>query len=954
MRLGAFIGFCIVLLVSTGQAQLESGGSNTATSCIAWHLDLSAWHTGTRPESATAMQENNYTTSLEVCTTALDSTLFPGDYVPESTFLDIRAILGNGAGAGMLHSHGNSLGFAVEFYPYCQWGDSLRELAVADLVNRGYEMELARCEMPGSYYAIALRYSAFPNLLVLNDAIIHNQTCYGANGGQWPGSAVTVAPEGSCAHPHSVDNVRIFWENLNGQDGVENRHVENALATCPNLTPAGDQQRTLCPAVCYHSPGIGYQIPEGETVTVAWELDTQCDTGQQPVTANGVLQIVNASWINTTRFEASVTGTAPGDGYLEFDAHSLGCDDLTLKEKYYTRLRYGNDPNTACEFGRTWAYPETDGDTVIWVTDAENGSAFFQVLGGEYRDLLATVPAAGDGVWPCYYELTVPAGHMLFRIRELIEQNGALIPATTSRPFSLTASPPADLARLRQLNREVGHWSVPPCNHQPGPASAGGGTEREEIEVTDLVLYSSSSAFLQATLPIRQAWLTNYGWTSQCLIGSSDPAECRSAMRRVWEEAINLGWRRLPVLVIIGEANQGAFPERNVVGTFYLDDASGNCFWNGNSGCAADGLLVDFDGDLLPDVPWSRIPVCTVAELEHSVATAVAYCAGEQVSAPRALILDGDLAGCSPVTADPRAMLLEVQTRYETMGIPTTILHDSDYSCSDYAGRLTGAAAVVNSGVTEIVGSGLFTRYNIWPGFFFQRSAYPLFTMDAVTRQQRVVVQLPGCGLGDCDRDVTDYPSISKRWLTADPAAYTTAVNVFGHARGGYRSWHSRLARAYLEARFAYGMWSFHDAYFAAIREVGEFDPAAKEFLVYAGAYGFPVPRDPSGMVAVAERESAPTPPDRPHLDCAPNPFNPSTTIRYWLPGLSRVTVIVHDLQGRAVARLIENAVQTPGRHELVWDGRDLSGRRVASGLYFARLKTGDDTVLTRKLLLVK
>ncbi|MFH1845145.1 MAG: FlgD immunoglobulin-like domain containing protein [bacterium] len=94
--------------------------------------------------------------------------------------------------------------------------------------------------------------------------------------------------------------------------------------------------------------------------------------------------------------------------------------------------------------------------------------------------------------------------------------------------------------------------------------------------------------------------------------------------------------------------------------------------------------------------------------------------------------------------------------------------------------------------------------------------------------------------------------------------------------------------------------------------------------------------------------------PDQPRLHCAPNPFNPSTTIRYWLPGLSRVTLTVHDLQGRTVARLAENAVQTPGRHEAVWDGRDRSGRRVASGLYFARLVTGDDTVLTRKLLLVK
>ncbi|MFH1845146.1 MAG: C25 family cysteine peptidase [bacterium] len=807
MRFGALIGFCMVVFVSTGQAQIESDGNSTPTSSLAWHLDLSAWHTGLRPESATAMMENNYATTLKVCLTDPDSTLQPEDYVPESTFLEIREILGSGAGAGMVHSHGNSLGFAVEFYPYCQWGDSLREAAIADLVDRDYGTELARIEMPDSYYAIAIRYSAFPDCVVLQDAIIHNQTCDGAGGGRWPGSAVTVAPEGTCTYQQSVDNVREFWENLNGENGQEKRQVENALTDCPNLTAFGDEQRTLSPAVSLFSPGSNYQIPEGESLDVAWELDTHCNTSLVSLATDGVLQILNAGWVSTTRLEATVTGSMPGDGYLEFDAHSQNCDALVLKDKYYTRLRYGNDPNTACEFGQTWAFPVADGSAVIWVTDAENGSVNFEVLGGEDRELLATIPAAGDGVWPCFYELTLPAGPTLFQIRELVERNGSLVPATTSRPFQLAASPPADLARLRQLNQEVGHWMVPACNHRPGPVDAGGGaSELQMPEVTDLVLYSSSSAFLEATMPIRETWLREYGWTSQCLIGSADPNECRSAMGGVWEEAINLGWRRLPMLVIVGEANQGAYPERNIVGTIYLDDASGNCFWNGNSGCAADGLLVDFDGDLLPDVPWSRIPVCTVAELENSVATAVAYCSGEQVSSPRVLILDGDLAICTPVTADPRAMLLEVQTRYETMGIPTTILHDSDYSCSDYAGRLTDATAVVNDGVTEIVGSGLFTRYNIWPGFFFQRSAIPLFTMDAVTRQQRVVVQLPGCGLGDCDRNVGDYPSISKRWLTADPAQHTTAVNVFGHARGGYRSWHSRLARTYFEYRFAYGM----------------------------------------------------------------------------------------------------------------------------------------------------
>jgi hypothetical protein len=64
-----------------------------------------------------------------------------------------------------------------------------------------------------------------------------------------------------------------------------------------------------------------------------------------------------------------------------------------------------------------------------------------------------------------------------------------------------------------------------------------------------------------------------------------------------------------------------------------------------------------------------------------------------------------------------------------------------------------------------------------------------------------------------------------------------------------------------------------------------------------------------------------------------PNPFNPSTTIRYGLPYRSQVTVIVFDPLGRQVA-LLENVEQEAGYHEVKFDGSGLS-----SGVYFYRLQ---------------
>ncbi|HPU86411.1 MAG TPA: FlgD immunoglobulin-like domain containing protein, partial [Candidatus Latescibacteria bacterium] len=74
-----------------------------------------------------------------------------------------------------------------------------------------------------------------------------------------------------------------------------------------------------------------------------------------------------------------------------------------------------------------------------------------------------------------------------------------------------------------------------------------------------------------------------------------------------------------------------------------------------------------------------------------------------------------------------------------------------------------------------------------------------------------------------------------------------------------------------------------------------------------------------------------------------PNPFNPSTTIRFTLTEAGHVTLAVYDVNGRLVRTLVgptASAAQTfpSGPHEVVWDGRDSNGREVASGVYLVRL----------------
>jgi hypothetical protein len=78
-----------------------------------------------------------------------------------------------------------------------------------------------------------------------------------------------------------------------------------------------------------------------------------------------------------------------------------------------------------------------------------------------------------------------------------------------------------------------------------------------------------------------------------------------------------------------------------------------------------------------------------------------------------------------------------------------------------------------------------------------------------------------------------------------------------------------------------------------------------------------------------------------------PNPFNPSTTIRYGLPQGDYVKIVVYDMLGREVARVLEGP-QTAGFHEITFEAGDLP-----SGTYVYRLETPAQT-LAKKLVLVK
>jgi hypothetical protein len=83
-----------------------------------------------------------------------------------------------------------------------------------------------------------------------------------------------------------------------------------------------------------------------------------------------------------------------------------------------------------------------------------------------------------------------------------------------------------------------------------------------------------------------------------------------------------------------------------------------------------------------------------------------------------------------------------------------------------------------------------------------------------------------------------------------------------------------------------------------------------------------------------------------------PNPFNPSTTIRFTIPHSAEVEVSIINVSGETVERN-DLGVLRAGDYSLVWDGRNVAGRTLQSGVYFYRLKAGD-FIETKKMVLLK
>ncbi len=82
-----------------------------------------------------------------------------------------------------------------------------------------------------------------------------------------------------------------------------------------------------------------------------------------------------------------------------------------------------------------------------------------------------------------------------------------------------------------------------------------------------------------------------------------------------------------------------------------------------------------------------------------------------------------------------------------------------------------------------------------------------------------------------------------------------------------------------------------------------------------------------------------------------PNPFNPTTHIRFAIDKPGKVKLEIFNILGQRVITLL-NENRKPGVYEVIWDAKDAQGHKVPSGIYFYRLKAGDKVAIKKMMLL--
>lgn len=524
----------VLALMCFAPAPLSAQNNETPRSKHAWRIEPYACWGATSDIMEQAATNQDYTVEYYFNTDI--------DLDPDVTIPDVRALYGSGAGAGMIISHGNPEGQAIEVYPHTPAGWSALVTQWNRYMNDGYggEISIGEMEPPhphASYVIAAIYYGGVDQWSNCDSAVIDNECCYGGTFCGWNDARVSFGPPDSVTMPEIILNLRAIWEGLDGVRGKEDRVAGHAYldANPQTLIMCRNGFTTLAPSVKDYYPPEGFIIDE-DSVDAWVVFDTKMDisTDAEELIYGSAGAFVNDQrWIrgerDTLRFtlwsveendecfavlgDHITTGdTLKSEGGMALDGNLNpdGSDGEGPNRDAFGMLCdcWYYDPNFAAALASRWAYVD-GGDVVVgWHVEAEWETREYVVEGGSGDDWheIGRV-ARGAVVAPDVYSLRVDGGHDLYRIVE-IDKKGK---RSSFRPMRVRDHAPSFLAGL--LKRPAQPHSITHIDKACSPLGPGMAVAAGPLspEVPDWVFYGPDSLLAECGPAV--SWFESKGYS---------------------------------------------------------------------------------------------------------------------------------------------------------------------------------------------------------------------------------------------------------------------------------------------------------------------------------------------------------------------------------------------------------------------------------------------------------
>jgi len=875
-------------------------------------------------------------------------------------------------GIFFIGSHGSTTGIAGEAYEFTAAGLAARDFDFNFYQANGYAGLIYKGTEPtGGGHHIGVYAAAIGGSYVSANSIVYVLACeaHSWNATGWPGSRCRLGYSATCNSGAAANDARTFWENMGGLNGVYNRPASLAMIGT-GLQLAGDGATTLTPWVSNFSHSSGTNIPG--TLNIYWEFDTPTNQAANPVSVSGIVQLASYTWTSSTKLAATVQSTGKGDGYATARGGIIASANTNLLllnggEDYSVRLTHSDNP-AADVYGVTYR----DGVVTFKVgsePDAGPGATSHYEIEVSQSAAEPWVAVGSIAAGAGHRSATIGSAHSLARVVE-VEEDGDRVVFGSAKLNAVGAdAPPArqefeedPLDRLDRLKDEA-----------RVPASRASALSGESV-----VAYTIPSLVSITQSQLASFW-SDWGATVTVVSTSgmpTDPDAFRTALKADIALRVSNG---ADAVLLVGDANDhrqftgveyptlwlpqngweairqnylnGGYvnqSSRDGIPTFYTPDTDPRGV---NMGYVtpywmSDWPYVDVDDDGLPDVPITRLPFTSTEDLYAYVsklwmtqdgnygANGVGLFVGDVDQAGN----DGDAALASMNSIAAVAAGKELEWLYE-----------SDYPSA--VQRNTAAAGIWNSERPEIVFILGTLSNRSYPGGFFDQAVSPPFTMDYLQAHSALVVALSCGGANFAQTEDSDYGRpVGERFLAE---WFKGAIAWVGPTVGTWQHANDDLAVAFAEELFEDFSRPIASSYLIALRRI--LTDFAEDAEVVRCALSTTVLGDPLVRVSEAPVITATEGTRRYRFELGqnePNPFNPTTRIRFSLPSRSRVSLRIYDVRGKYINTLVEDSYAA-GPHSVVWNGKDSDGNEVASGLYFYRLSTEGRTE-SRKMLLLK